>query len=387
MATTIQILVAGSLLLAWIWVLGRPLVGGGTVRRSDYRDLDRSFVARPDAEVGPPRQVQALIAWWGRWQPEARRRQLMLATMFAVIASFLLAIALRGMFVTMFLLMVGVFAVHVAIASYYGARIIEDRRAMFVAEVKRTVRLETGTISIKAPRVGPDQPEVVSSDVVLDDGAREVVTETTQPTLPVQFDNEVEVAAEVEVEAESGTDDPVERVAPAEPPASGDTAELLDELFAPSSSRPVVRRPEPSSFDVAHGMASALESGSDDGQPVGVTSFVSALIESEWGDDEQLAAPRGAAGAETESATEPEAESETALGAGPEEAETADASTTTDDEPAVVETPEPIFTRAAKDEPARSRRRARPIYIEDQLEDDDDDTEAVFPTAKAVNHP
>ena len=368
MATTIQILVAGSLLLAWVWVLGRPLVGGGTVRRSDYRDLDRDFVARPGTEVAPPRQIQAIVARWGRWEPEARRRQLMLATMFALFASFLLAIAFRGIFVSMFLLMVGVFAFHVAVASYLGARLIEDRRATFVAHAKRSVRLETGTISIKAHRVGPDQPEVVSSDAVLDAAASQASIDA-EPTGPGVTKTKIETKAETETETET------------------ETADLLEELFAPGSSTPAVRRPARSSFEVAKGLASELEPSPDGGQPMGATSFVSALIESEWGDDEQLVEPITAEPEEEAVSDEAEAEvpsqDETEEEAVSDEPEVPNPPA--EDDSVVAESSEPIFIRAAKDEPARTRKRAQPIYIEDQLEDEDEDD--AFPTAKAVNHP
>ena len=53
METTIQIVVAGSLLLAWIWVLGRPLVTPQARPSYDELDLaDRGELA-PTADLSP----------------------------------------------------------------------------------------------------------------------------------------------------------------------------------------------------------------------------------------------------------------------------------------------------------------------------------------------
>lgn len=116
MGTAIQIAVAAALVLAWVWVLGRPLIKGSLER------------------IG-----------WARSPAVVRRRQLMLATLFAVFASFLLAIALRGRFVYLFALMLAVLTVHLAVASYLGARVERiRRRARLEAPGHRRAEAEGG---------------------------------------------------------------------------------------------------------------------------------------------------------------------------------------------------------------------------------------------------
>ncbi|MEM7342167.1 MAG: hypothetical protein AAF467_26235 [Actinomycetota bacterium] len=169
MATTIQIVVAGGLLLAWIWVLGRPLTTGSTPE-SDYRRLDTEPTVDPDYDpsfwgsVGTirPRWVERVVAWVDR--PTTQwRRQLMLATMLAALVAFFLAIAFRGRppFLALFLLMMTVLAVHVAIATVIGNRILGAQRAVVVATEMRKVQ-PTG-MTIRADKVATQvtEPESV----------------------------------------------------------------------------------------------------------------------------------------------------------------------------------------------------------------------------------
>ena len=318
MAATIQIIVAGILLLAWVWVLGRPLLSGG-MGRGSYPSLDRSYLNQGD--LGPdetfelpvavsevettsdsslfPFSVRALLPgflrrWWR--QPIARRRrQLMLATMFATFASFLLAVALRGRFIQLFALMALVLVVHALVAARIGGRIVEARRAVVVADAKRRVQPEGYGIRIRAPQV------------------------------------------------------------------RGKPMEGVEEL-------------------------AALLRG-DDASPasVGVTSFVSDLIDLEWGSDveEPLEAPAATRRAPSRSSvsesTEPEAEPTVRQ---PAERSASESPVAEDGAPEPELASEPIFTRAVKDAKSRGRRKARPIYIESQLDEPDK-----LPDAKAVNHP
>ena len=174
MATTIQIVVAGVLLLAWIWALGRPMAG--SVTQSDYRNLDRrpSRTGRSsraetgvepglDAEaevgvgdLGDAEEVVPLVATMRAWlwRPAAAwRRQLLLATMFASFVSFLLAIALRGSFVLLFLLMASLLIVHLAVAAMVGGRMMAAERAVMVRRAQQYVP-RSGGMSIRADRVG-----------------------------------------------------------------------------------------------------------------------------------------------------------------------------------------------------------------------------------------
>lgn len=162
MGTAVQVAVAAGLALAWIWVLGRPLLGG-------FRPSEAEWAAGvapedPDDEGDPEfwdSEPVGRFGWhgWRQRSPVARRRQALLASMFATFASFLLAVALRGRFVWLFGLMVVTLAVHLAIASYLGGRMVRARE-----EARRAGRLRpapvAATSSVLASAIGPNHDQV-----------------------------------------------------------------------------------------------------------------------------------------------------------------------------------------------------------------------------------
>ena len=296
MATTIQIVVAGALLLAWIWALGRPLTG--SVSSSDYRRIDN----QPDGLVtdsAAGRYVRRIrksafgirFLEWAHRPAVAWRRQLMLATMFATFASFLLAIALRGTYVLLFIMMVTILVIHLIVAASIGSRMLRVERAVSVRAAKRRVQ-RPGGIAIRAERAG-----VQSSTSSTDDEDAEGHAELDSDSDRDAFDVAAELASQL---AETAT--------PVVPPLVID--DELTETVVPSAD------------GLETGTAEATVTASD---PVAGTS--------EGGRTDEVEA-------------------------------------------------EPIFRRAAKDKPARgrARRKAKPIYIESQLDEDDDE-----PRAKAVN--
>lgn len=129
-STVFQFLVAGALVMAWIWMLGRPLLT--TLARRSRRDsvghfrhqqaaIGRSIAAEPLDRAGRLPSFHPVAQW--RAQPiERRRLQLLLASAIAAFSSLLLAIALRGLFVRLFLLMAIGFVGHVLIGALIGAR-------------------------------------------------------------------------------------------------------------------------------------------------------------------------------------------------------------------------------------------------------------------------
>jgi hypothetical protein len=154
----IQIVVAGALLVAWLWVLGRPIVAG-PAGRSGLGGFDRGYLESPETAPPPdgpeigvgPRLPDVLARWWER-PLTYRRRQLLLATMFASFGSFFLAIALRGRFFHLFLLMMAVLTAHLAVASHIGSKLVAVERARRIEAAKRRVR--PGSPSIWAPTAG-----------------------------------------------------------------------------------------------------------------------------------------------------------------------------------------------------------------------------------------
>jgi len=164
MGTAVQVAVAAGLALAWIWVLGRPLLGG--FRPSEAEWAAGVAPADPDDEGGDPEfwdsEPVGRFGWhgWRQRSPVARRRQALLATMFATFASFLLAVALRGRFVWLFGLMVVTLAVHLSIASYLGGKILRAREEARRAGRVRAAQPGSATSSVLASAIGPDHDRV-----------------------------------------------------------------------------------------------------------------------------------------------------------------------------------------------------------------------------------
>lgn len=136
-----QFLVVGALAAAWIWMLGRPLLML-FVRRT-HRDSVSHFrhqqaVLGRSIGADGPFPGQAVddrgtgfhpLQWW-RSQPRERRRlQVMLGFGMATFASVLLALALRGPFVRLFLVMSIGFVLYLLVAASIGARELRAREA------------------------------------------------------------------------------------------------------------------------------------------------------------------------------------------------------------------------------------------------------------------
>lgn len=135
-SAVLQFLLAGALVVAWIWMLGRPLLT--MLARRSRRDSVGHFRYQQAAlgqTVGidsAPRWTSSLsrplVEW--RSQPlEQRRLQVLLGGAIAAFTSALLAIALRGSFVVLFLVMAGVFTVQLLVAAWIGGRELRAREA------------------------------------------------------------------------------------------------------------------------------------------------------------------------------------------------------------------------------------------------------------------
>lgn len=162
MGTAVQVAVAAGLALAWIWVLGRPLLGGFRPSEAEWAvggaSEDPDGGGDPDFwEIEPVGR----FGWhgWRQRSPVARRRQALLGTMFATFASFLLAVALRGRFVWLFGLMTVTLAVHLAIASYLGGRMLQARAEARRAGLVRQPPAAT-TSTVLASAIGPNHDRV-----------------------------------------------------------------------------------------------------------------------------------------------------------------------------------------------------------------------------------
>lgn len=313
MIAVIQIVVAGGLLLAWVWVLGRPLISGSH-DRDRYDDLDIPFHERNGlvgADLDRPvfddigvsvvrralRSVFAPVRRWWRQPIVVRRRQMMLATIFASFVAFLLAVALRGLYVWLFAMMSTLLAAHLLMAAWVGAQITEARRTVQVARIKRRVGARAGGMEIRAPRA-TDLPgsELVVEPVLAASVVSDLIDQAwrSDHSLPDAAPDRPAVEPPVETETETGVGTETETEQPT------DTAPAADEPASSTEPPPEPATPSPP--------------------------------------EEAVAVDTTAAGTE------------------------------------------PIFTRAAKDRRSRFRRKAKPIYIESQLDESDE----IVP-ARAVN--
>ncbi len=326
MPAVIQIAVAGVLLLAWIWVLGRPLMASR--RRTPYEEFlaahpDRVPTTLPADAPEVAETVEAdhdlfdahsplerLQGWWQR-PAHVWRRQLLLATMIATFVSFFLAVALRSSlgntFLYLFAMMVFGLLIHLGIAAYVGSQMMAAGRAVRVRHAQS--RVQPGGMSINADQVGGETT-----------GVRRPILEDDRDVALFEFD-----------EQDHGDE--------------GDSA-----------------------FNLAADIASALDADEDAGI-IDEVAEVNEMIESAWADDE----PEPEAVFEVDDVDEADPAADHAFDEG-DVAPTADGGDGDGDG-------EAIFRRAAKDEPPRPRRKPQPIYIESQLDDDDGDG------PRAVNFP
>lgn len=141
MTSTLQFVVVGALVVAWGWMLGRPLLFN-LLRRS-RRDSVGNFryqqaVLSPPGETSLPTRTSFRprpIAGWRAQPLERRRLQFMMGFALATFASLLLAIALRGPFVRLLGLMSVSFVAYLCVAAYIGS--VELRRLENQADERR----------------------------------------------------------------------------------------------------------------------------------------------------------------------------------------------------------------------------------------------------------
>lgn len=201
MAFVIQLLVAGVMLLAWVWLLSRPALTSTALddtSGSEEAPGDVEFWGNESAWRRWTTKAGVLLARW--WNPtvEGRRRQLMLATLIAAFVSFFLAIALKGRFVYLFLMMATLLIAHLFFATRIGARIVEERRTRAVLAADGRFRASsrvddiqlgrTGVVTLLGPENEPETVGVTSyvSDLISEawDGRVETSSRPASPAKP-----------------------------------------------------------------------------------------------------------------------------------------------------------------------------------------------------------
>lgn len=142
-SAVLQFLLAGALVVAWIWMLGRPLLAmlarrsrRDSVGHFRYQQAALGHTVDVDRPVGLTSTLLRPFLDW-RDQPLGQRRlQVLLAGAMATFTSALLAIALRGVYIRLFLIMTLAFGVHLLIAAWIGAR---ELRAQDAELRRRTI--------------------------------------------------------------------------------------------------------------------------------------------------------------------------------------------------------------------------------------------------------
>lgn len=235
MGTAVQVAVAAGLALAWIWVLGRPLLGG-------FRPSEAEWAAgvapedpddRGDPEFWDSEPVSR-FGWhgWRQRSPVARRRQALLASMFATFASFLLAVALRGRFVWLFGLMLVTLAVHLAIASYLGGKMLRARE-----EARRAGRLRpapvAATSSVLVSAIGPNHDQVDRSYKSPISSGEHAVSSFVEALIQMEWGTSAEEAPSAAPSRASKPLEPAAPVAPAAPAAVDEPMVEVDMLPEP----------------------------------------------------------------------------------------------------------------------------------------------------------
>jgi len=176
-SSTLQFIVAGALVAAWAWMLGRPLL------TNLFRRSRRDSVGHFRYQQAVLSQQAGYVAVGGRrwadrprpihrWrsQPRQRRRlQTMLGFAMATFFALLLAIALRGLFIRLLLVMALCSLTYVSVAAFIGSRElkrleIRRRRDAAARMAERSAeseeRSEPGSETESGPSIGSEaKPE------------------------------------------------------------------------------------------------------------------------------------------------------------------------------------------------------------------------------------
>lgn len=185
-----NIVVAGVLVLAWLWALGRPALSkiSYLVRRMRSNDGGIDYV-RPSLWSLSSGIFQPILRPLRSWQQQsifARRRQLLIALTVTVIVSAGLAIVLRGPF------LVAVAVATIALAAYLNAAVrIGGRLVRWQNYVQQ--RPQTSTLAVP---LASDIGQIGESESVEQDGTEKVevasdlqkrsVSQEADPTLKVK---------------------------------------------------------------------------------------------------------------------------------------------------------------------------------------------------------
>lgn len=161
-SSTIQFVVAGALIAAWAWMLGRPILT--SLFRRSRRDSIGHFRYQQAVLSGPLDGGEVPRRWWTdrprpfadwRDQPKERRRlQTMLGFALATFASMLLAIALRGLLIRLFALMAVCFLAYLCLAVVIGTMELRAAEAVRRQRASASVAPLAAASTVRGKRAG-----------------------------------------------------------------------------------------------------------------------------------------------------------------------------------------------------------------------------------------
>ncbi len=135
--STLQYAIAGLLGIAWVWMLGRPLLISALKksRRNSigyYREQQAALASAgeyPEPELSFWERRPRPVSTWLDQPTEKRRLQTLLGSASATFGTLLLAIALKGIFWSLFIVAAICLAVYISFAAYVGASRLRHHEA------------------------------------------------------------------------------------------------------------------------------------------------------------------------------------------------------------------------------------------------------------------
>ena len=204
-SSTLQYGVAGLLGLAWLWMLGRPLLLS-VMRRSRrnsigyFRQQQAALAAAGDYPEVPlslwERRPRPMARWWNQ-RPERRRLQMLLGSALATFSTLLLAIALKGMFWFLFVVAIICFAMYVSFATYVGAARLRHHEAQVRVRRRAVVSAERERRSLIAQSI-IDQSSPADGELGLFEQQSLFGETETEETVPVEANEEPDAGDEAE---------------------------------------------------------------------------------------------------------------------------------------------------------------------------------------------
>lgn len=201
-SSTLQYAVAGILGLAWAWMLGRPLLLGALKksRRNSIGYFREQQAALASAGEYPEprtslwdRRPRPISAWLDQ-SVENRRLQMLLGSALATFGTLLLAIALKGIFWSLFIVALISFVAYVSFAAYVGASRLRHQEAQSRVRHEAVVTAERQRRTLVAQAIVDSAPDTFVQQSIFQQQSLfggEVQDELTDESDPYEHDGQL----------------------------------------------------------------------------------------------------------------------------------------------------------------------------------------------------